>query len=279
MSEKLLSQALSNPETKPMTRFFVLILFMLFANNATAQAAETISFPSSSTYFGKDVALTGQLAFADSDERQPLVILLHGCGGLIGAVRTSLHSHANALNRHGFATLVMDSFKPRGHEDDWVCQKLSRIAAAQGYRQRDVIDAIEHLGSHPKIDISKTLVMGQSNGGSVASLLSYGSDAERIIAAVAFYPWCGAVPFEPRVPLMVLAGEKDEWTPPADCIERAKGCELITVKTYPGATHSFDLPIPRITYMGHVLEGDETATKDSQRRMIEFFKHAIGNAD
>jgi len=260
---------------KPLATVLVWIAIL----SQPSMAAQEVSFQSSSTYFGKEVTLTGTLRLSGSHEKQPIVILLHGCGGLVGAVRTGLHSHANKLNNNGFATLVLDSFRPRGIERDWVCERISRLSAAQGYRQRDVKDAIKYLETIPAIDTSKVFVVGQSNGGSVSSLMTYKRNAKFIRAAVAYYPWCGAVPYKPLVPLLVFTAEKDDWTPPKECLDRAPGSANLTVRNYSGATHSFDLPIPRIKFRGHILEGDPKATRDSQNRMVKFFKKVLSQSN
>ncbi len=252
-------------------KYSIFTIVVLLFLQTTLLAAEQVSFASSSTYYGKKVTLTGALGLSDKAGKQPIVILLHGCGGIWGAANISLHSHAGTLNKSGFATLIIDSFRPREIDFDWVCQLISRLTAAQGYRQRDVVDAIRFLGTLPDIDASNVFVMGQSNGGSVASLMSYGKNSELIRAAVAYYPWCGAVPYTPLIPLLVFTGEKDDWTPADECLVRQGGSDKLTVKNYPNTYHSFDLPIPKITFLGYNLEGNPAATADSAARMIDFF--------
>ena len=46
------------------------------------------------------------------------------------------------------------------------------------------------------------------------------------------------------MPLLLLAGEKDDWTPAAVCTALAisQTGAPITVKVYPGAYHAFDVP-------------------------------------
>ncbi|MEM7068487.1 MAG: dienelactone hydrolase family protein [Pseudomonadota bacterium] len=245
---------------------------MLFS---TAAIAEQVSFPSSSTYFGKKVNLAGTLRIPAGKTKSPVVILMHGCGGLFGAVRTSLHSHANALHNAGFATLVLDSFTPRGIKQDWVCEKLSRLSAARGFRQRDVVDAISFFDERDDIDTSNVFVMGQSNGGSVAALMTYGKISKHIRAAVSYYPWCGAIPYKPLVPLLAFTGGQDDWTPAKECLAREAGHGNITVIHYSDATHSFDLPIPEIIFKGHKLAGSPAATKDSRSRMVRFLAEQV----
>lgn len=255
---------------KPVTTLAIALAFACLAQTASAA---TITFKSSSTYAGKQVQLTGDLR-TPGRGKAPLAILLHGCGGLQPAVAKSLRSHASALRSAGFATLILDSFTPRGISGGWVCARDSRLASAQAYRQRDVKDAVAYLASNEKIDRSKVFVVGQSNGGSVSSLLA-NRPFKGLRGAVAFYPWCGAVPRSPRVPLLVLSGEADDWTPPKVCKSRDKPGGNLTVVTYPNAVHSFDLNIPVQTFLGHKVGGNSKARSDARRRMVSLAKQVV----
>lgn len=248
---------------------FAAVLFAL-APATTSSANSTVSFAASSSYADKPVTLTGELRSSGGKGRGT-VILLHGCGGLQGAVLSSLRAHASALRSAGFATLILDSFNPRGISGGWVCGRDSRLASAQAYRQRDVRDAVKFLKAQPGINADRIYVMGQSNGGSVVSILAK-RPAKGLRAAVAFYPWCGAVPSNPRIPLLVLSGEADDWTPPTHCKSLDKAGDRLTVVTYKGAVHSFDLNIPVQTYQGHKVGGNSKARSDARRKMIDFFK-------
>lgn len=234
--------------------------------------AQMLEMPSSSGYGGKPISVTGE--FKSAGNNRPLVILLHGCSGLESVVRSSLRSHASALRRAGFSTLLLDSFNPRGISGGWVCSRISRLASAQAYRQRDVRDAIKYIGAEKLADTSNVFVMGQSNGGSVASLISH-SPIRGVRAAVSYYPWCGAVPGAPKIPLLVLSGEDDDWTPPDDCKRIDKPGGKLSVVTYPGVVHSFDLKIPVRTYLGHKVGGNPKAAADARSRMIAFFQKYV----
>ncbi|MEM9277112.1 MAG: dienelactone hydrolase family protein [Pseudomonadota bacterium] len=219
--------------------------------------------------------MSGELGLPAGTGKHPVVILLHGCGGLALAVPASLRAHSRMLRRHGFATLILDSFGPRGISGGWVCDRNSRLASATHYRQRDVRDAIQHLKSHPQIDIHNTFLMGQSNGAGVAAEMARGKKYKNIRAAVAFYPWCGSVWDRSAKPLLVLAGGADDWTPPEGCRKRHNPASGITVHVYPDATHSFDLDIPELVYKGHRLKGDKQATGNSRKRMVRFFRQNL----
>lgn len=248
--------------------YFFLITPLLIANAANAKPG--VQIPSSSKYAGKPVTLSGELRSARAKSRGT-VILLHGCGGLQGAVLSSLRAHAFALQSAGFATLILDSFNPRGISGGWVCKRDSRLARAQAYRQRDVRDAIRFLKAQTELNADRIFIVGQSNGGSVASLIAH-RPIKGVRASVAFYPWCGAVPSNPRVPLLVLSGDADDWTPPTRCKSLDKAGDRLTVVTYPGAVHSFDLNIPVQTFQGHKVGGNAKARSDARRKMVNFFQ-------
>ncbi|MGI9351926.1 MAG: dienelactone hydrolase family protein [Rhizobiaceae bacterium] len=258
------------------TLLTVLILILSTAITPVI-AAESLSFAASSTYGGKKVNLNGELHLPATriHKTSPVVILLHGCGGLDGAVLKSLRSHASALGRNGFASLILDSFQPRGISGGWVCKRNSRLASARYYRQRDIIDAITFISDNAALDKNNVFLMGQSNGGSTVASLTQTQKHSNIRAVVSYYPWCGAVPLRPKLPLYVFAGEIDEWTPPENCISNRPSSRNLKVKVYPETHHSFDLAIPIVNYQGHRLGGNPSATKDSRRRMIKFFKEHI----
>ena len=54
--------------------------------------------------------------------------------------------------------------------------------------------------------------------------------------------------YAPHAPLLILIGEKDDWTPVEPCqrmTETAQAAGLpVSIKVYPGAHHSFDSSFP-----------------------------------
>ncbi len=92
--------------------------------------------------------------------------------------------------------------------------------------------------------------------------------------------------YRPTAPLLILIGEKDDWTPAAPCqaladAARAAGTP-VSIKVYPGAHHSFDSPNPtryvasRIngnapSGRGATTGGDPQAWADAIREVVAFF--------
>ena len=210
------------------------------------------------------------MSFPQTNGSHPVVVLLHGCSGLEYVVKKSMRRHAARLNQDGFATLILDSFGPRKNSGGWVCERLSRLAHARVYRAQDTLDAIKFLKTRNEIDSNNVFLMGRSNGGSTVATLANKTD--KIRAITAYYPWCGVVPTKPSLPLLVLSGAEDDWTPPADCKNREGHSENLKVIVYPNAVHSFDLDIPVVTYKGHKVGGNPEALRKSTAAMIGFFK-------
>jgi len=115
-------------------------------------------------------------------------------------------------------------------------------------------------------------------------------------AAVALYPGCGVTlgtwhadatgTYRAVAPLLILIGEKDDWTPAAPCVKLAESTRAtehpVAITVYPGAHHSFDSDRPvrfvaaRVNRnapggRGATTGGDARAWADSIRRVTEFF--------
>jgi dienelactone hydrolase len=129
------------------------------------------------------------------------------------------------------------------------------------------------LKGMPEIDAKHIFLMGFSLG-SISSLLATDSknaaSRDRAVAEViAYYPFCydGV---DPSVPVLVMIGEKDDWTPAAKC-QAVTGKTNFEVVVYPGATHVFNTPSekPRDNLRHHFVY-DEKATQDAQQRTDAF---------
>lgn len=232
--------------------------------------------------FDPPETITGVLKFPEGDGPFPAVVLMHGCGGLHKAVLAGLRSHARDLRDVGFATLILDSFGPRGWGGGKICREgNSGYAKARYKRSADAFSAHKFLENDPRIDGKNIFAMGQSNGGSVAIIISQPQGQmlhrpkRKFTAVVAYYPWCGVFKGPKLItPLLVLIGDKDDWTPHGNCqsIESFMTGEPYELKLYPNTTHSFDLPDLNTKWLGHTLRSNPSATKDSRSRMISFFK-------
>jgi dienelactone hydrolase len=230
-----------------------------------------------------DLTLGGVLFTPAADavgrDRRPAVLLLHGCGGMVdsrGELAPRHRDWAERFARWGFVALALDSFRPRGLRS--ICELKDRPIHAWKERSADAYAALAYLAGRRDVDPARVLVLGWSHGGStVMSIVRQHAagrrpDGPQFMAAVAFYPGC-ATPlrlpsYRTTVPLLILHGEADDWTPAAPCVElatkmQAGGLPVQTV-TFPGAPHGFDQPGDRIRYLPDVYnplaQGERGAT-------------------
>lgn len=193
----------------------------------------------------------------------PAVIILSGCSGVgpdAGIVR---RVNADYLPK-GIATLVVDSFTPRGIVGVCASPDIETVA----YRAEDAYAAMMWLSGRSEIDSKHIFLQGYSHGAMAAI---YAIDAQRpqthqqkFAGVIAFYPYCfDGTKFS--VPTIVLVGELDDWTPAEYC--QAYRDKNVEVTVYPKASHAFATPGLDIY--------DEEATNDAQRRALALIEALI----
>jgi dienelactone hydrolase len=205
----------------------------------------------------------------------------------------------------GYVVIIPDSFAPRGFPAG-VCTEASprRNDASPAHRVRDAYAALAHLRTLPFVDGRHVGIMGGSHGGTttLTTMLAPESDrtplaAERrngFAAAVALYPactpsarsWTSSGPYRPAAPLLILIGDKDDWTPAEPCRKLAADARAagfpVEITIYPGAHHSFDSNRPvrynaaRINAnapggRGATTGGDPAAWADAIQQVNAFF--------
>lgn len=181
----------------------------------------------------------------------PAIIALHGCGGSTrpdGRPLTRTSDWTDRWLAAGYAVLWPDSFGSRGLGPQ--CQNRERTVFPR-QRARDAQAAARWLASQPDIDVKRIALVGWSNGGStVLYAIQNGGPAPTpdFRTAIAFYPGCRAPmarakkaggEWATRLPLNILMGAADDWTPAEPCRElaRAQGVRYVE---YEGAYHGFD---------------------------------------
>jgi fermentation-respiration switch protein FrsA (DUF1100 family) len=138
---------------------------------------------------GKPVVVSGELRIAQGSGRLPVVILIHGSGGM-GA---NIDFWTRELNAMGLSTFALDGFTGRGltnvNPEQASLGRLNMILDA--YRMLDV------LSKHPRVDASRIVLMGFSRGGQAtlfASLKRFQQMWNRsgidFAAYIPFYPDC-----------------------------------------------------------------------------------------
>lgn len=214
----------------------------------------------------------------------PAVVILHDCSGLGPRSSGAPRRWARTLVERGYVVVIPDSFSSRGYPEGVCVEGAPRGRADVSPRRRaqDARDAWEYARGLSFVDKDRIGVMGGSHGGTTA-LLALTEPAFR--AGIALYPRCSTAgkSYRPYAPLLILAGELDDWTPAEECraLAQATG-DPVLLRVYPGAHHSFDSANPvrfvasRINPAapggrGATTGGNAEAWSDSIREVSAFF--------
>lgn len=85
------------------------------------------------------------------------------------------------------------------------------------------------------------------------------------------------------MPLLVLIGDKDDWTPAARCraLQQAgfRHPGLIEIVYYPGAHHGFDIDAPSRSVSGTDLSSQDGSMRDVLQHHIEYDPIAARDAE
>jgi dienelactone hydrolase len=276
-----------------MRAFASVIVCGLWLTPLAAQEPVAIPHPDGSTLKGLLFKPSGSGPF-------PAVVALHGCGGLGGQQNPIGMRHKDwgeRLAKQGYLVVFPDSFGSRGLGSQ--CLVRDRTVRPGRERVTDAVATKVWLQQRTDVDASKVSLLGWSNGGSsvlwtVAADRKPKDDRPDFNAAVAFYPGCRPVTqsaerrdWESRLPLLILIGEADTWTPVEPCrqlIGFAKGAGRdATLITYPKAVHDFDHPDRKPTRRtGLAFTGDDSgeamvatdpeAREDALKRVPAFLK-------
>lgn len=252
----------------------------------------------------------------------PAIVIAHDCSGLGARSSGAPGRWGSLLAGQGYVVIIPDSFSPRGFPDG-VC---TLAAGASGPSSRitfpimraiDEFAALDYLRSLAYVDAAHIGLMGGSHGGSTALAtmvdainplaVQARAASSGFAAAIALYPGCGARYggwnverqlrdhgpitryigiYKPVAPLLILIGEKDDWTPADQCqalTQAAQGAGYaVTIKVYPGASHSFDSSFPpryvdqhrnanKLEGHGATAGGDAAAWADAIVEVKAFF--------
>lgn len=195
--------------------------------------------------FEKEIEIRGKIFKPEGKGPFPAVVLLHGCGGIISCD----YSWADKLVNWGYVAFIVDSLGPR-HKNN-VCNSLE---ASPNLIERaiDAHGAKSYLKSLSFIVHDKIAVMGWSHGGMAAAnailpnLASYTQQKiDPFSACISFYPYCVG-PLDFNAPILVLIGEKDNWTLAEWCSDVIRAAQKKGLKyeqklsVYKDAHHRFD---------------------------------------
>lgn len=268
-----------------------MVLFALLTGCVTATTGGTGFLTESTT---EKQELVGYLGQPEGPGPHPVVIMLHGCGGLEKYTRLALDRHAHALNEAGIATFIVDSWGPRGE----TTTQLMRSGCLQGRfstRVNDLFGALKHLETLPQIDAARAGAIGMSEGGTAVLRAlqtdQYKTRSNLLRGSVALYPECSKTGPPYYAPSLILIGDADDITYSGSCENLMYMAEISKegdqwsgdmpvampeLKIYPGVHHSFDLPIPRLNKIPiGTVAPDREATQDARARIVEFFKRHL----
>jgi dienelactone hydrolase len=295
-------------------RLILVLGFLVVSSDASGFEQLTLTFKSEGS--GEEIPAT--LIKPVGEGPFPAVVIMHDCSGLGSRSSGAPLRWAQELVSQGYVVLVPDSFTPRGFSDGVCTVPGNQSNAANGYvRAGDAYGALTALRKLPYVDGKHIGIIGGSHGGWTTLAAMYAAVNEKdplaeakrngFVAAVALYPSCasrygtwstvrqnktfGPVVshsgvYKPIAPVLILIGEKDDWTPAEVCREmveegRKAGFPL-NIIIYPGAHHSFDSDNP-VRYnalrtnasspsgKGATTGGNSAAWSDSKKQVALFF--------
>jgi dienelactone hydrolase len=200
---------------------------------------------------GGNVRVQGNLTIPNGTGKVPVVVIAHTSAGP-GIDVSSMQQYMAA---EGYATLVYDSYRPRGFFNN-----NSPGNGGPKLEINQVVDAfgaLKALAAHPRIDAGKAAIVGMSAGGTTALLTSVGwigdrfagEGGPRFAAAVSLYPGGYLMPdpadMTTGTPILMLPAEKDDfmkWTRTkvwVDYALREKPALALKAVPVPGAAHGF----------------------------------------
>lgn len=235
-------------------RFLPLLSLTLLAACAPGGAPSSIALPPGFQAVQlpgpEGVTLRAALALPEGPPTAPVVVALHGCGG-IGAATEPLRLPARErdwaarLTAAGHPVLFPDSFGSRGHGP--VCDLVRSPTDPARERRADVHAAAAWAMAQPWGVPGGVLLIGWSHGGSTVLEAVAAPLPEGLVrAAVGFYPGCRATlnagGWQPAAPLLLELGSADDWTPPRFCLPLIAGKGGVQHTLHAGARHDFDWP-------------------------------------
>ena len=262
-----------------MLRQIAIAFVLLFATDASAQSVHFPSVAVGNTPAGPEIS--GWLYRPGGAGPYAGIVLAHTCAG----VNDHTTVWGKLLASWGYVVVAPDSFGPRGERS--VCGRGNVVNGSM--RVADVAGALDFLNAQPFVRRGDLGLIGHSHGGWTtmrAVQKSYGLAARGLKAAVAYYPECSPqFDRDVAVPLLVLIGDKDDWTLAENCRKLQAASftrpDLVQIVYYPNAYHSFDnraaqdRTITVANGKSHHLAYDTSAAPDAEARTKAFFQQYL----
>lgn len=199
--------------------------------------------------FGMPTIISGTLRVAPGTGRRPLVILVHGSGG----IEENIARWQKVFAALGISTFAMNSFTGRGIASTVADQsKLGRLNMTL-----DVYRSLAVLAADPRVDPGRIAVMGFSRGGQATLYASlkrfqkmWNSSGIDPAAYIALYAPCVTTYIDDtRVsdhPIRIFHGTSDDWVEVSPCrayvarLERT--AKDVQMTEFANTWHAFDYP-------------------------------------
>lgn len=204
-------------------------------------------------------------AAAEDDAPRPWAVILPGGGGIdnFGDKGEYYFDFARWLNSHGIDALVVHYQEDARPVDEVGLPAYGAEIAGAALR------GIEHERSLGRMDMRcDGIAFGWSMGGQGVWELA-GDEGAGLAQAIAFYPSVQGreAGYTPKVPVMLLQGDADTFTPlPAleEFIAGSTAPEAFTLHVFEGAKHGFDLYTVPEPQLGGGFTYNETSAKAGQ---------------
>ena len=253
--------------------FLTLLLGILISGSPVQGAVK----PQKVSFLSKDkTSVVGYFYQPEGSGSFPVIIALHGCGGLFQGETGEilLPEREDWLQRFldaGYAVLFPDSHGARGHRS--ICEISWKDRPVKLVDQvADLVGAINWVADLSVADRANVGLVGWGTGATVALRVldarfsqASGADARVVIA---FYPICDWVirfnNSKPRLLPSILIGAADDLNPAAPCEALAEMWGS-PIELYEGAYHSFDSPNKPVRVLRYGNKKAHNGTNEAAR--------------
>jgi dienelactone hydrolase len=222
------------------------LILLLPAGPAMSQIKEILEFTSPSRK--GPVTVRADLFLPEGVAgRMPAMVIHHGSGGVSN---TREYAYAREFTKMGIASIIPDSFTPRGVKSTVEDQ----LAVSSNDMIADAFSLLKLAAQHPRLDPARIGITGFSKGGTVAMrsglelmVARHAKGGPQFALHVAFYAGCDTIYHNMRTtgaPMLVLIGGADTYVGPTRCVDavermRAAG-STVDMIVYPNAQHGWD---------------------------------------